>query len=97
MIKYKEFDKTETPRAIHNKILTLLEEQPMVRNDLYKSINAKNTKIDLQLNRLLREGTVDKQHFEGTWFYGLTKKYRNELDENKAVNSQYKKEKGMLR
>lgn len=95
MIEYKQFDKTETPRAIHNKILNLLEERPMERKDIYANIEAINTKIDLQLNRLMREGSVDKQHFETTWFYGLTKKYRLELHNNREINSKYVEKKGI--
>jgi len=78
-MKYSQFDKDFTPRQIYNEILCILEESPRGREDIHNAINAPKTKVNRQLGKLMHNNLVDKKFFDGAWFYGLTLKYREEL------------------
>lgn len=80
-MKYEQFDEDKTPRQIYTAIIKLLNEGPRERKDIYDNINADDTKIDYQIQKLMKNDIVDKKYFENKWYYGLTLKYRKEIEE----------------
>jgi predicted transcriptional regulator len=79
-MEYAQFDNDLTPRAIHKKIIAILEQNPSTREEIYEPIKASRTKVDQQIRKLISNDVIDKKFYDGEWYYGLTMLYRNEID-----------------